>query len=212
MLRLTSKLEREVFSGYINLANKPKVEVRNHLHNFLSAVNKANNAKQNYAQHLRSRQTKAEWAVWKAMKQLNMTSMKDGGIKFRRQHALLGYIADFYCASALLVVEVDGEYHASDKQRKHDHMRTMHLNAAGIYVVRLSNKVCLNSTKLMKRLRFIKRLALMRHEILTSESNKAPWIQMQDRYMKFGFLSYIENGFKLKSEVEHEKKKKAKRG
>ena len=40
-----------------------------------------------------------------------------GGFKFRRQHAIGPYVADFYCAQVLLVVEVDSSYHAGRQEQ-----------------------------------------------------------------------------------------------
>jgi very-short-patch-repair endonuclease len=42
------------------------------------------------------------------------------GMKFRRQHRIGRYIADFACIGARLVVEVDGTTHGSDVERRHD--------------------------------------------------------------------------------------------
>jgi len=55
------------------------------------------------AKELRTNQTAAEELLWKKLrnKQLN-------GFKFRRQHPLMQFIADFYCYEKKLVVELDG--------------------------------------------------------------------------------------------------------
>ena len=61
-------------------------------------------------------------------------------IKFVRQKVLGPYIADFYCAKAKLVIELDGSQHSSESGAKHDEERTHFLEKElGIKVVRFSN-------------------------------------------------------------------------
>lgn len=60
------------------------------------------------------------------------------GRKFRRQHILMGFIADFYCSSAKLVVEVDGQIHESQVIR--DSERDKVLTALGFTVLRFTNE------------------------------------------------------------------------
>ncbi len=55
-----------------------------------------------YRKELRNNATKAECYLWKALKGKNLD-----GKKFRRQHSIGNYIADFYCASEKLIVELD---------------------------------------------------------------------------------------------------------
>ena len=59
--------------------------------------------------------------------------------KFTRQKPLGQYIADFYCASCLLVVEVDGDSHFDAQAQRYDSRRTAALAAAGIHVLRVTN-------------------------------------------------------------------------
>ena len=61
------------------------------------------------------------------------------GVKFRRQHPAEGYIADFYCLEARLVVELDGGGHAEESQERYDAERTVALERAGIRVLRFWN-------------------------------------------------------------------------
>ena len=58
------------------------------------------------------------------------------GLKFRRQHPVGVYVLDFYCAEAMLAVEVDGESHAD--RFEHDARRTRWLESQGIAVIRFS--------------------------------------------------------------------------
>ncbi len=60
-----------------------------------------------------------------------------GGIKFRRQHPIEPYVVDFLCASAKLVIELDGESH--DGRDQYDNRRTQHLKDLGFRVLRVTN-------------------------------------------------------------------------
>ena len=57
---------------------------------------------------------------------------------FRRQHAIGPYIADFFCAAANLVVEIDGWDHAQPEQLTHDVLRDAYLRNRGLDVVRIA--------------------------------------------------------------------------
>ena len=61
-------------------------------------------------------------------------------LKFTRQKILGKYIADFYCASAKLVVEVDGIQHKMRTAREYDEERTRFFNEYGITVIRIPNE------------------------------------------------------------------------
>jgi len=58
------------------------------------------------------------------------------GKKFRRQHPLGIYTADFYCPEAKLVVEVDGAPHQTSEGKEKDAARDAWMNAQGIEVLR----------------------------------------------------------------------------
>jgi len=60
-----------------------------------------------------------------------------GGLKFRRQVPLEGYVADFYCPAARLIVELDGESHVG--RADYDEHRTRIIQSAGCRVIRISN-------------------------------------------------------------------------
>lgn len=65
--------------------------------------------------------------------------------KFRRQHAILDYIADFYCNEKNLIIEVDGGYHNGAEQIIHDEARTKRLENKGYQVLRFSNEEIINN-------------------------------------------------------------------
>ena len=60
-------------------------------------------------------------------------------VRFQRQKAIGNYIADFYCAKARLVIELDGGGHYTKKQARKDAQRTNDLNAMNLMVVRICN-------------------------------------------------------------------------
>src|SRR5688500_6545890 len=60
-------------------------------------------------------------------------------VKFTRQKLLGHYIADFYCASRLLVIELDGDSHFNDRAKRYDDLRTTELGTHGIRVLRVTN-------------------------------------------------------------------------
>jgi len=62
-----------------------------------------------------------------------------GGYKFRRQHALGRYIADFVCLGARLVIEVDGDSHGNDEAEVLDAKRSEFIQSLGFKVIRFWN-------------------------------------------------------------------------
>ena len=61
------------------------------------------------------------------------------GFKFRRQHPIGPYIADFYCPRLKLVVEVDGGHHQTPDMHAYDDERTRWLETRGIEVLKIPN-------------------------------------------------------------------------
>jgi very-short-patch-repair endonuclease len=90
-------------------------------------------AKRQAAQQMRRSMTPAESRLW-----LRLKSNRLAGLHFRRQQVLGGFIVDFYCHPARLVVEVDGEVHAG--QEPYDAERDQLLQQWGLRVLRFSNE------------------------------------------------------------------------
>lgn len=86
------------------------------------------------AKKLRNNPTHSETILWAYLRQ------KPFGFKFRRQHPISIYIADFYCHSLKLIIEVDGNVHEDQGQAKKDAERQKHLEAEGISFIRLTNE------------------------------------------------------------------------
>lgn len=84
------------------------------------------------ARTLRRSPTLPEGLLWQALR------TRPQGLKFRRQHPLGPYVADFYCAAARLVVEVDGESHAMGDRPAHDARRDSWLRGQGLRVIRFN--------------------------------------------------------------------------
>ena len=84
------------------------------------------------SQSLRRDPSPAERKLWYEF-------LRDHPVKFTRQKPLGHYIADFYCASHRLVVEVDGDTHFTESGDLYDERRTRALEAEGIRVLRVAN-------------------------------------------------------------------------
>jgi very-short-patch-repair endonuclease len=81
----------------------------------------------------------AERRVWSIIRAKRLA-----GLKFRRQHVIGKYIADFVCLPARLVIEVDGDTHGSDEAEIADAKRTEEIELAGYRVIRFWNDYVLN--------------------------------------------------------------------
>ncbi len=68
---------------------------------------------------LRAAQTEVERRVWQRLRNRQLN-----GAKFRRQHPIGSFIADFFCLDSRLVIELDGSQHGEDGGRKADQRRT----------------------------------------------------------------------------------------
>ena len=87
------------------------------------------------AEH-RSNPTEAEKVLWEIVR-----GRKMAGYKFRRQHIISNYIADFVCLSEKLIIEVDGLYHQLPDNKINDEERTKELNRLGFEVIRFTNEL-----------------------------------------------------------------------
>ena len=92
------------------------------------------------ARHLRRRPTDAENRLWYLFRDRRLD-----GIKFRRQHAIGPFVADFVCLEQQLVLEVDGGQHASLMEK--DGQRTAYLEKEGFTVLRFWNNEVLENTE-----------------------------------------------------------------
>jgi len=88
-----------------------------------------------YARQLRKEMTSAERILWESLR-----SRRFMKLKFRRQHPLHQFIADFYCHEIRLIVEVDGDYHDDPDVKIYDQERTRELRNMGYRIIRFSNE------------------------------------------------------------------------
>ena len=91
---------------------------------------------------LRQQETKEERLLWKILR-----NRKINGKKFRRQYPIIYgvrqfqkhfFVADFYCADAKLIVELDGKIH--DFQKEYDQQRDLIIKEFSINVLRIKNE------------------------------------------------------------------------
>lgn len=85
------------------------------------------------ARELRARQTRAEGLLWAVLRGRRLCNLK-----FRRQHPIDPYIADFACLEKNLILEIDGGYH--DFVHADDHRRQRYLEDLGWQVIRFTNE------------------------------------------------------------------------
>ena len=93
---------------------------------------KQNKALVPFAKQLRKEMTKEERHLW-------YDFLREYPIRFKRQKVIGKYIVDFYCATAQLVVELDGSQHYEAENMKEDKERTAFLENYGLTVLRIPN-------------------------------------------------------------------------
>jgi very-short-patch-repair endonuclease len=100
------------------------------------------------SRELRRDMTPAEKILWEELRANEL------GVHFRRQQVIAGFIVDFYCHKAGLVVEVDGDIH--DLQKEEDARRDKALNELGLQIVRFKNEeVAKNLSHVVEQIREI---------------------------------------------------------
>ena len=85
------------------------------------------------ARAMRQKMTKQESHLW-------YDFLADYPVHWYRQRIINSYIADFYCASASLIVEIDGHQHETERGQMNDTIRTSVLQTYGLKVIRFSNQ------------------------------------------------------------------------
>ena len=122
------------------------------------------------ARELRRDLTVAERRLWGALRGLQI------GTKFRRQHPIGPYIADFYARDANLVVEVDGDTHADTEAQTYDQNRSDYLESLGLRVLRFTNREVINQTEAVL------------HSIQTATSDMQPTDAPDQQWRRAGTL------------------------
>jgi very-short-patch-repair endonuclease len=90
------------------------------------------------ARELRREQTPAEQALWELLKGKQLD-----GFKFRRQQVIDGFIADFYCNGAELIIEIDGGVH--ENRMEADAVKEAVFRGRGLLTLRFTNEEVLES-------------------------------------------------------------------
>ena len=85
------------------------------------------------ARQLRRDQTTTERKLWSKLRSNQL------GVKFRKQHPIGPYIADFYCWEKGLIIECDGDSHYTPDGQAHDQTRDEYLHSLGLTILRFPN-------------------------------------------------------------------------
>jgi very-short-patch-repair endonuclease len=86
------------------------------------------------SRRLRREMTNAEEILWDRLRNRQLV-----GAKFRRQHVVGWYIANFYCQEYRLIIELDGDIHRDRSLKAHDETRQANLEIEGYHVLRFHN-------------------------------------------------------------------------
>jgi very-short-patch-repair endonuclease len=82
------------------------------------------------ARRLRRQLSLPEMLLWRPLR------LSRRELRFRRQHAIGPFVADFYCPSAKLVIEIDGATH--DRRQDADGRRDAYMTSLGLRIARIS--------------------------------------------------------------------------
>jgi N-acetyl-alpha-D-muramate 1-phosphate uridylyltransferase len=115
------------------------------------------------AEELRKSMIHEEEIIWREL------SGNKLDVKFRRQHPLLFYIADFYCHQVKLVIEIDGLIHSKEDVKINDGIRQKEIEGLGIKVVRFTNQQVLHNLEGV-----IKRIMSIINELKDSRDQSPP--------------------------------------
>ena len=91
------------------------------------------------AEELRKNMTSAESIIWK---HIHINPWK---LKFRRQHPISNFIADFYCHPIKLIIEIDGDIHDVEEVKQYDSAREQSLKVFGLTILRFRNEEVFNN-------------------------------------------------------------------
>ena len=102
------------------------------------------------AREMRKNETQAEKKMWELLKNNNFE-----WLKFRRQHPIGRYIADFYCEELHLIIELDGKIHEEKFQKEYDEERNILLKSYWFEIIRWKNEEILdfNEDEIFKKLK-----------------------------------------------------------
>lgn len=96
---------------------------------------------EDFAKANRKKPTEAENVLWQLLREKNLA-----GYKFRRQHIIGSFIADFICLAKKFIIEVDGLIHQLPENKISDEERTAWLKEQGYEIIRFTNDQVLSDT------------------------------------------------------------------
>jgi very-short-patch-repair endonuclease len=99
-----------------------------------------------FAKRMRYAPTPAEHVMWEILNTGELSQYK-----FRRQHPIGNFIADFYSHRLVLVIEIDGGYHLETAQKEFDIIRDEDMHRLGISVLRLKNEEVISGQETVMR-------------------------------------------------------------
>jgi very-short-patch-repair endonuclease len=94
-----------------------------------------NKTLKHFSRNLRNNMTRAERLLWARLRYQQIL-----GMHFYRQKPIAGFIADFYCATAKLVIELDGSQHFDEPQQAQDKARDKIMESLGLLILRFDNR------------------------------------------------------------------------
>ncbi len=94
------------------------------------------------AKKFRKNLTESEQKLWDVLRLKNLE-----GLKFRRQHPIWRYIADFYCEELQLIIELDWKIHDEKYQKNYDEARNNLLQNYWFDIIRLKNEEILEKNE-----------------------------------------------------------------
>ena len=151
-----------------------------------------------FAKDNRTFSTDAEAMLWR-----NLKGNKLENYKFRRQHIIGRYIADFICIKKNLVIELDGLIHQLPENKESDEIRTSYLNEHGFIVLRFTNSQILNDTEnaISKILKTLESLPDNTRNYQTNENEKVPYGDLGAlKYDHIGAFT-VSTGFKIEEQI-----------
>jgi len=153
-----------------------------------------------FARNLRRGQSKAEAILWAFLRDRRLL-----GLKFRRQHPMGPYIADFFCSELNWVIELDGGQHNTDEARGYDTRRSEFLQRHGVEVTRFwNNEVAYETEAVVERLLDLAKSMTAR----AREDTLTPALSQRERENGCSALSQREreNGCSAHSRRENERR------
>jgi very-short-patch-repair endonuclease len=98
------------------------------------------------ASELRINMTEAEKVLWEVLR-----NKKVFKARFKRQHPIDIFIADFYCHKYKLAIEVDGDIHLKSEVSEHDDGKSHDIEKLGIKILRFTNKEVFENIESVKK-------------------------------------------------------------